>query len=165
MKTGGTLKKMRSKETEGLPLLPRARFAANPYGRGMEKSNPGGLSRSCRWRVEPAFIEQYNLPEYDADILTSERKLSDYFENTVQAYGGDPKKVSNWLMNDVAAHDQRPGSEPEEMKLTPLPWRKSLSGNKARSTSTPAKGCCRRFRTAESHRIRSLPMKDWGWSR
>jgi aspartyl-tRNA(Asn)/glutamyl-tRNA(Gln) amidotransferase subunit B len=41
------------------------------------------------------------LPLYDAEILTEERSLSDYFEETVSEFGGDPKIVSNWLMNDV----------------------------------------------------------------
>jgi aspartyl-tRNA(Asn)/glutamyl-tRNA(Gln) amidotransferase subunit B len=65
------------------------------------------------------FVEQYNLPEYDADILTSERKLSDYYENTVKSYGGDPKKVSNWLMNDVLRMINDQGLNPQEMQLTP----------------------------------------------
>jgi aspartyl-tRNA(Asn)/glutamyl-tRNA(Gln) amidotransferase subunit B len=47
------------------------------------------------------FVEQYELPEYDADILTGERGLSDYFEAAVDSYGADPKRVSNWVMNDV----------------------------------------------------------------
>jgi Asp-tRNA(Asn)/Glu-tRNA(Gln) amidotransferase B subunit len=47
------------------------------------------------------FVAEYGLPAYDADILTSERSLSDYFEAAVKAYAGDPKRVSNWLMNDV----------------------------------------------------------------
>jgi len=67
----------------------------------------------------PRFVEQYNLPEYDADILTSERKLSDYYETTVKAYGGDPKKISNWLMNDVLRMINDQGLNPAEMKLTP----------------------------------------------
>ena len=56
---------------------------------------------NCPWSGAQRFIEQYGLPEYDADILTAERSLSDYFEAAVKAYGGDPKRVSNWLMNDV----------------------------------------------------------------
>ena len=47
------------------------------------------------------FCEEYHLPLYDADILTSERSLSDYYEQAVSTYGGDPKKVSNWMMNDI----------------------------------------------------------------
>jgi aspartyl-tRNA(Asn)/glutamyl-tRNA(Gln) amidotransferase subunit B len=47
------------------------------------------------------FIEEYGLPEYDAEILTEERTLADYFEDAAQAYSGDPKTVSNWVMNEV----------------------------------------------------------------
>jgi aspartyl-tRNA(Asn)/glutamyl-tRNA(Gln) amidotransferase subunit B len=59
------------------------------------------------------------LPEYDADILTVERKLSDYFEETVKAYGGDPKRVSNWLMNDVLRMLNESGLTADQLKLTP----------------------------------------------
>ena len=37
------------------------------------------------------FIEQYGLPEYDADILTSERSLSDYFESSGQGLRRRPQ--------------------------------------------------------------------------
>jgi len=46
------------------------------------------------------FIKEYDLPEYDADILTNDKPLSEYFEAAVKAYGGDPKVVSNWIMNE-----------------------------------------------------------------
>jgi aspartyl-tRNA(Asn)/glutamyl-tRNA(Gln) amidotransferase subunit B len=65
------------------------------------------------------FMKEYNLPEYDADILTLERGLSDYFETAVKAYGGDPKKVSNWLMNDVLRMINEDNLVPAEMRLTP----------------------------------------------
>lgn len=47
------------------------------------------------------FIEQYSLPRYDAEILTSDKNLADYFENAVKGYKGEPKKVSNWIMSEV----------------------------------------------------------------
>jgi aspartyl-tRNA(Asn)/glutamyl-tRNA(Gln) amidotransferase subunit B len=65
------------------------------------------------------FIEEYDLPEYDADILTGERSLSDYFEAAVKAYGGDPKRVSNWLMNDVMRMVNEMGVSAGELRLTP----------------------------------------------
>ena len=65
------------------------------------------------------FIEEYDLPAYDADILTSERSLSDYFETANQAYGGDPKRLSNWLMNDVMRLLNELGLEAKDLKLTP----------------------------------------------
>jgi aspartyl-tRNA(Asn)/glutamyl-tRNA(Gln) amidotransferase subunit B len=115
----GTLKKMRSKETEAdyryfrEPDLLPIRLSEEWKAEILADFSELPLARRAR------FVEQYNLPEYDADILTSERKLSDYYENTVQAYGGDPKKVSNWLMNDVLRMINDQGLNPEEMKLTP----------------------------------------------
>jgi aspartyl-tRNA(Asn)/glutamyl-tRNA(Gln) amidotransferase subunit B len=64
-------------------------------------------------------VTQYNLPEYDADILTSERKLSDYFEKAVKAYGGDTKRVSNWMMNDVLRMLNDLGLSASKLNLTP----------------------------------------------
>ena len=43
------------------------------------------------------YKEEYGIPEYDIDILTSEKKLADIFEETI-ALGCRPKEVSNWLM-------------------------------------------------------------------
>ena len=47
------------------------------------------------------FMSEYDLPEYDADILTNDKPISEYFEAAVKAYGGDPKVVSNWIMNEI----------------------------------------------------------------
>lgn len=46
------------------------------------------------------FMAQYNLPLYDAKILTSTRALADYFEKTAFACGA-PKSASNWIMREV----------------------------------------------------------------
>jgi aspartyl-tRNA(Asn)/glutamyl-tRNA(Gln) amidotransferase subunit B len=46
------------------------------------------------------FIEQYNIPSYDADILTQSKDLADYFESVVH-FTSDYKIVSNWIMGDV----------------------------------------------------------------
>jgi len=46
------------------------------------------------------FVQQYNIPEYDAKILSSARHLSDYFEECVKLYN-QPKSISNWIMGDV----------------------------------------------------------------
>ena len=64
-------------------------------------------------------MDTYGLPEYDADILTSERNLSDYFETTVKAYGGDPKRVSNYLMNDVLRMLNESSQTADQLRLTP----------------------------------------------
>ena len=46
------------------------------------------------------FLEQYQLPEYDAVLLTADREVADYFEETVKA-GVQAKKASNWIMTEL----------------------------------------------------------------
>jgi aspartyl-tRNA(Asn)/glutamyl-tRNA(Gln) amidotransferase subunit B len=66
------------------------------------------------------FMDEYKLPEYDADILTGERNLSDYFEVAVKSYGGDPKKISNYLMNDILRMLNELGMRADQLRLTPV---------------------------------------------
>jgi aspartyl-tRNA(Asn)/glutamyl-tRNA(Gln) amidotransferase subunit B len=46
------------------------------------------------------FVSEHGLPEYDADMMTSEKSLADWFEEVVRL-GGQPKAVSNWIMGDL----------------------------------------------------------------
>ncbi|MDH7603437.1 MAG: Asp-tRNA(Asn)/Glu-tRNA(Gln) amidotransferase subunit GatB [Melioribacter sp.] len=46
------------------------------------------------------FINQYNLPAYDAEILTSSRELADYYEK-ILTVTKDYKSASNWVMTEV----------------------------------------------------------------
>ena len=43
------------------------------------------------------YKEEYDLPDYDIDQITAEKKMADIFEEAI-ALGAEPKKVSNWLM-------------------------------------------------------------------
>jgi len=48
------------------------------------------------------FQGEYELPLYDAEILTAERALAEYFENAMRAASaGAAKAVSNWVMGDI----------------------------------------------------------------
>lgn len=113
------LKKMRSKETEAdyryfrePDLLPL--HLTNEWLQSILSNFPElPLNRKKR------FIKDYQLPEYDADLLTLERNLSDYFESAVKEYAGDPKKVSNYLMNDVMRMLNETGKTAEQLRLTP----------------------------------------------
>jgi aspartyl-tRNA(Asn)/glutamyl-tRNA(Gln) amidotransferase subunit B len=46
------------------------------------------------------FQREYDLPEYDAAILTGSKELADYFETAVGTCP-EPKKVSNWMMTEL----------------------------------------------------------------
>ena len=65
------------------------------------------------------LMQEYKLPLYDAEILTEERSLSDYFEETVSDFNGDPKIVSNWLMNDVLRLIREHNINAGQLKLRP----------------------------------------------
>lgn len=43
---------------------------------------------------------QYQIPEYDAAVLTVEKDLADYFEEAVRIVN-QPKKLSNWIMTEL----------------------------------------------------------------
>lgn len=50
------------------------------------------------------FVEEYKLSEYDADILTSERAIAEYFEEAVGTEKErDGKMVSNWMQSELFA--------------------------------------------------------------
>jgi len=46
------------------------------------------------------FIAQYKLPKYDADVLTDEKTIADYFDATAKLVQ-DAKLVSNWVMGEM----------------------------------------------------------------
>jgi aspartyl-tRNA(Asn)/glutamyl-tRNA(Gln) amidotransferase subunit B len=46
------------------------------------------------------FMNQHGLPAYDAELLTSDRELADYFEDCVRLFP-QPKTVSNWVMGSL----------------------------------------------------------------
>jgi aspartyl-tRNA(Asn)/glutamyl-tRNA(Gln) amidotransferase subunit B len=64
------------------------------------------------------FIRDYNIPEYDARILTSRKALADYFERCVQCFP-KPKVVSNWIMVDILGALSARGMEIEEFPIPP----------------------------------------------
>ncbi len=48
------------------------------------------------------FVESYGLREYDAEVLTQTRDMSEYFEKAADA-SGDPRAAAHWVMGDLAA--------------------------------------------------------------
>jgi len=115
----GVLRKMRSKESEA-----DYRYFREPDLLPLQISSEWKSViltdfPECPLDRRQRFMSDYGLPEYDADILTLERNLSDYFETAVAAYGNDPKKVSNWLMNDVLRMINEQHLDPVSMRLTP----------------------------------------------
>ncbi len=46
------------------------------------------------------FMADYGLPNYDAELLTSRKDVSDYFESAVKVHS-NPKAISNWIVGDL----------------------------------------------------------------
>lgn len=114
-----TLKKMRSKETEAdyryfkEPDLLPLHITDSWLGEILAGFPELPLQRRAR------FISEYGLSEYDAEILTSDRPLSEYFLQAAALYKGDIKRVSNWLTNDVLRLIKESGESAAETRLTP----------------------------------------------
>jgi len=64
------------------------------------------------------FMSQYNLPLYDAKILTSSRALADYFEKTASACRA-PKSASNWIMREVLRYLKEKEQTIENFPVSP----------------------------------------------
>lgn len=64
------------------------------------------------------YINEYKIPEYDADIITSSKKMADIFEETV-SLGASAKKVSNYLMGETMRLLKDNNMEAEDIKFSP----------------------------------------------
>lgn len=53
-------------------------------------------------RRRDRLVEQWHISHYDAGVLTADRKLADYFEQTVKLFP-QGKKVANWMMTELLA--------------------------------------------------------------
>ncbi len=77
---------------EALPELPKAKFTR--------------------------FLRDYNLTEYEAEILTSSKELAEYFE-VVAKISKLPKKASNWILRDVLGFIKENKIELSEFLIKP----------------------------------------------
>ncbi|MBI4279563.1 MAG: Asp-tRNA(Asn)/Glu-tRNA(Gln) amidotransferase subunit GatB [Armatimonadetes bacterium] len=64
------------------------------------------------------FITAHGLSAYDAEVLTSEKVLADFFEATV-AHHPKPKAVSNWLLTEILGWLNAQGKEIQDLAVTP----------------------------------------------
>lgn len=77
-------------------------------------------SRQPELRTEKLlrYKEEYDIPEYDAEILTASKHMADLFEETT-ALCGKPKKVSNWLMVETMRLLNEAHMDAEEICFSP----------------------------------------------
>lgn len=85
------------------------------------------------------YVSEFELPEYDANIITTQKALADFFEETT-AICNNPKEVSNWIMGELMRKLSDEGIEAKDMKLTStalaklieLVEKKTINRNKAK---------------------------------
>lgn len=77
-------------------------------------------SRLPEFRTEKMrrYREEYDIPEYDIEIITGSKHMADLFEATV-ALGSQPKKVSNWLMVETLRLLKEKELDPEDIRFSP----------------------------------------------
>ncbi len=64
------------------------------------------------------YIKDLGLPEYDAEVLTSEREIAEYFEKAL-VISKDTKKTSNWVKDEVLGIVNKENISIEEFSVGP----------------------------------------------
>lgn len=64
------------------------------------------------------YQQEFQIPRYDAEILTGSKHMADIFEATV-AICKKPKEVSNWLMVEAMRLLKEHEQDPEDIRFSP----------------------------------------------
>ena len=64
------------------------------------------------------YKQEYDIPDYDIDIITNTKHMADLFEKTV-AICNQPKKVSNWLMGETMRLLKEHSMDAEDITFAP----------------------------------------------
>lgn len=72
------------------------------------------------------FVREYKIPEYDAEVITSQKALADYYEECLKYYS-NAKVVSNWLMSELLRLLNSKNMEITECKIKPENFAKMLT--------------------------------------
>ncbi|MCP8323528.1 MAG: Asp-tRNA(Asn)/Glu-tRNA(Gln) amidotransferase subunit GatB [Candidatus Methylarchaceae archaeon HK02M2] len=64
------------------------------------------------------FMKQYNLLLQNAEILTRNKKIADFFEECLKLYK-NPRELSNWLIGELLPYLHNKNKELEEIRVTP----------------------------------------------
>jgi aspartyl-tRNA(Asn)/glutamyl-tRNA(Gln) amidotransferase subunit B len=64
------------------------------------------------------FATEYKLGDYDVEVLTSNPRLADYYEEVARAHG-EPKAAANWVMGEVMATIKTSGEDISRFRVRP----------------------------------------------
>ena len=85
------------------------------------------------------YRREFDIPDYDIEIITGAKRMADLFEQTV-ALGSDPKKVSNWLMGETMRLMKETETDAADLCFSPEHLAKLISLVDAKAiTNTVAK--------------------------
>lgn len=65
------------------------------------------------------FASEYGLPAKDIETLTATKATAEWFEQAVEAYGGEAKKISNWILADLYGLLNEQNLELKDTKIAP----------------------------------------------
>ncbi len=72
------------------------------------------------------FVKDYQIPAYDAGVLTADKALADYYEEVVRLCA-KPKAASNWVMGDVLRFLNEEKREIKSCPVTPVALAEMIS--------------------------------------
>jgi aspartyl-tRNA(Asn)/glutamyl-tRNA(Gln) amidotransferase subunit B len=113
----GYTRSMRSKEfAHDYRYFPEPDLVPLALDRRWVEDIRGALPELPRARRQ-RFVSAYELPEYDAGILTQSRALAEYYEAAVRDFP-QPKIVSNWVMSELLR--ELPGDDERAIAEAPV---------------------------------------------
>ncbi|WP_138203816.1 Asp-tRNA(Asn)/Glu-tRNA(Gln) amidotransferase subunit GatB [Haloimpatiens lingqiaonensis] len=64
------------------------------------------------------FLEQYEIPKYDVDVIVLSMNMGDFFEEAAKE-SGDAKAASNWIMGDISRLINEDFLQTTDLKFNP----------------------------------------------
>ncbi|MFL0268543.1 Asp-tRNA(Asn)/Glu-tRNA(Gln) amidotransferase subunit GatB [Candidatus Clostridium radicumherbarum] len=117
-------------DAKGETIVMRNKEQANDY-RYFPEGDLVALNVSDKWIEEikstipelphekaERFVKEFEIPKYDASVLTLSMALADFFEASAKL-SEDAKSASNWLMGDISRLMNEKNVSPENLKFTP----------------------------------------------
>lgn len=109
---------MRSKEeSHDYRYFPEPDLVNLTIDEGRLEEIKAGLPELAEGRAK-RFVMQYNIPEYDAMVLTDSRELADYYEEVMKEFN-DGKAASNWIMTELLRIINEEKADIETFRITP----------------------------------------------
>jgi aspartyl-tRNA(Asn)/glutamyl-tRNA(Gln) amidotransferase subunit B len=65
------------------------------------------------------YIDQFGLSEYNAELLTTSRRIAEYFEQALSLEEGLASQLANWIIGDLSGALNRSDLEIQQSPVTP----------------------------------------------